>query len=63
CGLPIDKSLPASDPMSASAHHVVPYARGGTDDVSNLRPAHLDCNKRQGDKPTQVIDRNSRAWV
>ncbi|MBM4517705.1 HNH endonuclease [Rhodococcus hoagii] len=63
CGQPIDTALPPSDPMSASAHHVVPYARGGTDDLANLRPAHLDCNKRQGDRVDPVIDRKSRAWT
>lgn len=33
-----------------SADHIVPKAAGGTDDLSNLAPAHLSCNaaKRDG---------------
>lgn len=31
-----------------SVDHVIPLAWGGTDDVTNLRPAHLTCNQRRG---------------
>jgi 5-methylcytosine-specific restriction endonuclease McrA len=31
-----------------SVDHLIPRSRGGTDDIENLRPAHLECNKRRG---------------
>ena len=49
--------------MSPSAHHFVAYAAGGGDEVANLRPTHLICNQKQGDKPTRVVNRNSREWT
>ena len=30
--------------------HVLPKAKGGTDDLENLVIAHLDCNSRKGDR-------------
>lgn len=63
CGDPIDPTLDQYHPMSGTAHHLVPYAHGGTDDLTNLVPAHLECNQRQGDKLTTVINRRSRAWT
>jgi 5-methylcytosine-specific restriction endonuclease McrA len=35
-------------PGSNSVEHVVPRSVGGTDDLANLRPAHLACNVRRG---------------
>ena len=34
-----------------SADHVIPRSRGGTDDIENLRPAHLRCNISRGNRP------------
>ena len=33
--------------------HVVPLSRGGTNDWSNLRPAHRWCNSKKGSKEAQ----------
>jgi 5-methylcytosine-specific restriction endonuclease McrA len=30
--------------------HIVPIVKGGTNDISNLRPAHEKCNKDKGSK-------------
>lgn len=53
CGQRIDYTLHWSDPMSFSADHVRLLSTHAhlADDPANLRPAHLDCNKRRGDRP------------
>ncbi len=28
-----------------SVDHIIPHAKGGTDDPSNLQAAHMTCNK------------------
>lgn len=50
CGGRIDMSLPGSDPMGWTAHHLVPLARGGTGALANLRPAHALCNDSRNDR-------------
>lgn len=35
---------------SESLQHVKPRSKGGTDDISNLRPAHKRCNFALGDR-------------
>jgi DNA-directed RNA polymerase subunit RPC12/RpoP len=47
------REFTAQDP--ATADHLVPKARGGTNDESNLVPAHRSCNSRraaQARRPT-----------
>lgn len=52
CGLPIDYSLPAGDPMSFEVDEIVPVSKGGSPlDRSNVAPAHRICNQRRGNKP------------
>lgn len=36
------------DPHRASVEHTLARSRGGTDHLSNLRLAHLDCNSAKG---------------
>jgi 5-methylcytosine-specific restriction endonuclease McrA len=31
-----------------SADHYIPLSRGGTNDISNLKPAHKQCNTHRG---------------
>ena len=38
-------------PASRSVEHVIPRSVGGTDDLANLRPAHLLCNLQRGTRP------------
>lgn len=47
CREPVDLDLRWPDPMSASVDHVIPRARGGSDDLSNLQVAHLTCNLKK----------------
>jgi 5-methylcytosine-specific restriction endonuclease McrA len=42
CGQPV--------PGLPSADHVIPRSRGGSDDIENLRPAHLACNVKRGNR-------------
>lgn len=44
CKDKIDMSLGPRDPMSFSLDHVVPWCDGGSNRVTNLKPAHRLCN-------------------
>jgi len=33
---------------ATSADHLIPRSKGGDNSLANLRPAHLDCNRRRG---------------
>jgi 5-methylcytosine-specific restriction endonuclease McrA len=64
CGHLIDKTLPATDPMSFTVDHVIPLSRGGpARDLALLRAAHRRCNSRRGNQlgfgPLPVT---SRRW-
>lgn len=48
CGAEIDRSLTYPDPLSQSVDHIVPLAKGGTHEQSNLQWTHLVCNNRKG---------------
>lgn len=55
-------------PGADAVDHVVALARGGTEDESNLKPAHHDveprCNRRKGARDMSAVDivRTSRSW-
>jgi len=57
CGGHIDLSLSYPDPARISVDHVVARSRGGGDELSNLRPAHLRCNEARGARPASSIRR------
>lgn len=38
-------------PGADSTDHLVPRSHGGSNSMDNLRPAHLDCNRRRGNRP------------
>lgn len=48
CGEEVDKTLPHSDPMSASVDHKIRKRDGGDDSRKNLRLAHRRCNSADG---------------
>lgn len=51
CGMPIDYSLPAGEPMSYELDEIVPVSKGGSPyDPANVAPAHRICNQRKGDR-------------
>lgn len=47
CGGRVSPDRSHPDPLAPSIDHVVPLARGGTNDLSNLQLAHLRCNLRK----------------
>ena len=57
CGLPLDKSLRFPNPMSVTADHIVPIAKGGhPSDLDNLQAVHLICNQVKGSR--LVVEKN-----
>ena len=50
CGQPVDKSLKYPNPWSATVDHIIPCAKGGSDDLDNLQLAHRICNRNKSDK-------------
>lgn len=68
CGMPIDYSLPAGDPMSYELDEIVPVSKGGSPyDPANVQPAHRICNQRKGNSaalkpPRPPMLPMSRRW-
>ena len=50
CKKRIDLSVKWPHRNSMSVDHIVPLSKGGTDEASNVRAAHLGCNSRRGNK-------------
>ncbi len=47
CKSPIDPKLKDPQPWSGTLDHVKPLSQGGRDEVSNLKPAHKQCNEQR----------------
>lgn len=70
CGMPIDYTLPAGDPMSFEVDEIVPVSKGGSPiERSNVAPAHRICNEKRGNRPVGAKKRprdlpcpTSRRW-
>ena len=64
CGKPIDLTLHYLDPMAGTADHVLAVYNGGTNEESNLRPAHRSCNRLKSTKPVASgVTRHSQQWL
>lgn len=48
------------NPNAPTADHVIAVAKGGSDELSNLRPSHALCNMRKSDKTHADIVRRSQ---
>lgn len=56
CGMAIDYSLPAGDPMSFEVDEIIPVSKGGSPyDKRNVAPAHRICNQKRGNKPISSV--------
>ncbi len=51
CSEPISPLVSRRHRRGLSIDHQVPRSKGGTDAIENLRPAHLGCNSRRGNRP------------
>lgn len=51
---PIRYGLRPWHPLGPSLDHVMPAKRGGTWDLSNLRPAHYGCNAGRRDRAPRL---------
>lgn len=50
CAEKIIRQLKFPHPRSASLDHLIPLAQHGTHEPANVAAAHLDCNRRKGDR-------------
>lgn len=49
CGTDVDLSISWPDPQCPSVDHIIPRAKGGTNDPKNLQLAHMNCNSGKRD--------------
>lgn len=61
CGLAIPDDVPARDPLSWTANHIIPHSKGGTDDLWNLEPMHHACNSKLQDRVIREY-KGSKKW-
>ena len=47
-------------PGATSADHVIPHAKGGSDEMANLKAAHIKCNEKKNASMQKPIPRVSR---
>ena len=47
CQEPIDLELKRTSRMGLTVDHWIPLSKGGSDDITNLRPAHWICNLKK----------------
>lgn len=54
------------NPGADTADHLIPWAFGGTDAPSNLKAAHIDCNRKRGPRPIEVaraeLTQTTQGW-
>ena len=63
CGEPIDYTLRYPDPMSYTVDHVVPLAKGGSDELDNKQAAHRKCNRDKSDTLDYEPEPAARTFV
>ncbi|WP_410666040.1 HNH endonuclease [Amycolatopsis sp. lyj-84] len=52
CGKKVRTDVVVPHPLAATIDHVIPLARGGRHEMSNVQTAHFLCNSLKGDRPS-----------
>jgi 5-methylcytosine-specific restriction endonuclease McrA len=55
CDEPIDLALDPGDARARSLDHIHPWSLRGSNDLSNLRLAHRDCNTARDREPLMAV--------
>ena len=50
CREPVPRAVLYPDPLYGTLDHVIPVTEGGTNDLWNLRLAHMRCNRSRGNR-------------
>lgn len=61
CGLDIDYALPHLDPGEYVVDHIIPLAKGGSNDIDNCQPSHRLCNRIKSDKTNEELNAEAEA--
>lgn len=57
CGLPIDYSLPAGNPLAFECDELVPVSKGGSPyDIGNVAGSHRLCNQWRSNKSVSEVN-------
>lgn len=62
CSMPIDMRLSGLEPDGPTLGHIVPLAKGGTDELDNLRLEHRKCNLSAGKRIVDALANVVRPW-
>ena len=55
CLEPLDISKRGREDDSVSVDHIIPVSYGGTEELENLRLAHLGCNRKRSNTPEREV--------
>lgn len=61
CGKPINKKLKFPHPLSPTADHINPVAKGGNN-RGKLQPMHLKCNQQKNTSTHMANNNHTRPW-
>lgn len=60
CGNKVARGETVPHPQAPTIDHIIPLARGGTHEMSNVQTACFICNSRKGDRSTSVKDEHRK---
>lgn len=66
CGLPMQlfkDERSNSNPLAYTLEHMIPKARGGTNDYDNIDGSHRYCNAYKGDAPIDELPSEYRKFL
>lgn len=63
CGYPMLIEGPENGPLVYTIEHILPRARGGTNDIDNLDGSHKWCNQYKGDSLMEELPKDYRKFL